>query len=149
MSGNIRKKKVPEDSPETPESTPKTQPENQPVFETQPQNSNGSWWQTFISGNLLLRKKFIANIPFILYVSALLVLLIYNRYKMEHLVMETNRVNKEIKSLQQRHSEVRMKYQNATRLFEIQSKLESTGIAISQEPIRRMIILSPKTDTRP
>lgn len=149
MSGNIRKKKVTEEPQKTQETTQQAQPEVQTVSETQPQNFKGNWWQTFISGNLLLRKKFIANIPFIIYVSVLLVLLIYNRYKMEHLVMETNRVNREIKSLQQRHSEVRMKYQNATRLFEIQSKLETTGIAISQEPIRRMIILSPKTDTRP
>lgn len=142
MSENIRINKT--------EQAPTEQDTDSPSpIATTPHLPKRSWWQTFISGNLLLRKKFITNIPFIIYVAILLVLLIYNRYKMEHLVIETNRVNKEIKKLHQRHSDVRMKYQNATRLFNIQSKLEITGVAISQEPIKRMIIPSPETTPRP
>ncbi|MBQ9255066.1 MAG: hypothetical protein IJ180_09875 [Bacteroidales bacterium] len=99
-----------------------------------------------LMGGNIIQKWFGKYIGFIFFVVLLLVLLITLRYNIEGEVREINKLSKEINELQKRSLKVKTTYQTTTQMTYINSRLESTGIAISTEPIKDIIVYDDKTE---
>ena len=80
------------------------------------------------------------NLGFILYCCALLIILISLRYGIEGSVRKINKLSSEISELQEKSREEKTKYQTATKMSSVDTRLESTGVSISKEPIKDIII---------
>ncbi len=93
-------------------------------------NTSGEFIQKYVSKQL----------PFILYVVFLLVIYISLRYNEEKAVTDIYNLSKEITEAQKRYMQVKTAYQHTTQMTYIDSQLESTGVGISKEPIKDIII---------
>ncbi|MBR1769652.1 MAG: hypothetical protein IJ748_04260 [Bacteroidales bacterium] len=80
------------------------------------------------------------NIPFILYIVLLLIFYISSRYNVERTVKDISELSKDISELQKHYQQVKTNFQRTTQMTYIDSKLESTGVGISKEPIMDIII---------
>lgn len=80
------------------------------------------------------------NIGFIIYCCTLLIILISLRYGIEGSVRNINKLSSEISELQEKSREEKTKYQTATKMSSVDARLESTGVSISKEPIKDIII---------
>ncbi|MCQ2326718.1 MAG: hypothetical protein MJZ71_04070 [Bacteroidales bacterium] len=80
------------------------------------------------------------NLGFIIYCCALLIVLISLRYGIEGSVRKINKLSSEISELQEKSREEKTKYQTATKMSSVDARLESTGVSISKEPIKDIII---------
>lgn len=83
-------------------------------------------------------------LPFIVFIVVLLNVYIGFRYHIENTVKDISTLSKDISDLQKHYLQVKTSFQRTSQMTFIDSKLSSTGVAISKEPIRDIIIYEPQ-----
>jgi hypothetical protein len=99
-----------------------------------------SGFKKFISGDILLNDYVTSHIPFILVITVLLVFYIASRYNIEKTVRDIDKLSKDISELQKHALNVKTTYQTTTRMLYINDKLAPSGVEVSKEPIKDIII---------
>jgi hypothetical protein len=97
-----------------------------------------------ISGDILQTKAVIHHIPMIFIITLLLILYIASRYNIERTIRDINKLSKEVSELQKHSLKVKTTYQTTTKMLYLNNRLEGTGVTISKEPIKDIIIIDDK-----
>lgn len=95
-----------------------------------------------IRGEVLLGPWFRRNILLFLLLAVLYVLYIANRYNIEGKVKEIEACNKEIKELEMKRTNIKTQYQKSSMMMELEKDLESVGVGVSREPIKKVILIT-------
>jgi hypothetical protein len=93
-----------------------------------------------LNGNLL-RKITNRNLLFIAFCVLLLVIYIGFRFFCEHTIRDINKLDKEIIILQEKSHQVKSVYQNTISLQQLNNRLSPTGVGISKEEVKDIIII--------
>lgn len=102
--------------------------------------------KSFIDGNFLLRKGFLAWLPIILIGVVLIIVYITNRYNIERTVREIDKLEKEVNYLQKKHSGQKGIYQKQTQMLELEKVLEEKGIKVSKQEQKQVILIEKKQE---
>lgn len=103
-------------------------------------NKHNNGFKGIMSGDILLRAKFSKYMKVIIIITVLLVVYIASRYNIEKTIRDIDRLSTENKELQKHSLRVKTRYQSTTRMINIESKITETGVKISKEPIKDIII---------
>ncbi len=81
---------------------------------------------------------------FIFYIVVLLLLYIGSRYRVERAVRDIFNLSSEVAEQQKRYLKIKTWYQQTTSMGNINTCLEPTGVGISKEPIKDIILMENK-----
>ena len=93
---------------------------------------------TFLNGSFLLKEKFSKQFPFIVVVTVLLMVIIGNTYIAEERTREIAKTTKELNDLNVEYIQLKSAIMQASKQSVLSTKLRSTGLKESMEPIKRI-----------
>lgn len=107
-----------------------------PEEKTQPQNRRNGLLRDFLDGTLLTRESVVRQLPFILFITFLLVVYIGNRYQAEKIVRRIDSLETEVKELRAEALFVASEYNRLNKPSEVYKLLKERGIGLveSTEP---------------
>ena len=93
-----------------------------------------------LGGSFLVKEKFAKQFPFMVYVTALLMLLIYNTYVAEERNREIAAATKELNDLHVEYIQLKSAVMEASKQSVLARKLKDSGIKEPVEPLKRINI---------
>lgn len=81
-----------------------------------------------------LKKGLIRYVPWLAMIVCCLLVLIYNRYRIEDLVKEKNDTEERIKYLREHRIQMQKKYQESTKISKVAEELDTVGIGLLSGP---------------
>jgi len=91
-----------------------------------------------LGGSFLVKEKFTKQFPFMVYVTALLMMLIYNTYVAEERNREIAKNTKELNDLHVEYIQLKSSLMEASKQSVLARKLKDTGIKEPVEPLKRL-----------
>ena len=93
-----------------------------------------------LGGSFLVKEKFAKQFPFMVYVTVLLMLLIYNTYVAEERNREIAKNAKELNDLHVEYIQLKSSIMEASKQSVLARRLKDTGIKEPVEPLKRINI---------
>ena len=90
--------------------------------------------QSVLDGTILIRGKVVKSLPFIFYVTFLVILYIANQYYSEKKIIEIEKIKKDIKELRSEYISTKSKLMDINRQSEVLKRAELYGIKESLIP---------------
>ena len=106
----------------------------------------GSVWDVF-DGSLLTRDTVVRQLPFVLFITFLIILYIGNRYHAEKVIRETMQLQTELKELRARAISTASELEFISRQSEVAKLVESKGLGLKEAvepPIKITVAKSRK-----
>jgi hypothetical protein len=91
----------------------------------------GSVWDVF-DGSVLTRDKVVRQLPFVLYITFLIILYIGNRYHSEKVIRQTMELQTELKELRARAISTASELEFISRQSEVAKLVESKGLGLQE-----------------
>ena len=102
-----------------------------------------------LGGSFLVKEKFAKQFPFMVYVTVLLMLLIYNTYVAEERNREIATATRELNDLHVEYIQLKSAIMEASKQSVLARKLKDTGIKDPVEPLKRINIEEPTKEDKP
>lgn len=99
-----------------------------------------------LGGSFLVKEKFAKQFPFMVYVTVLLMLLIYNTYVAEERNREIASATRELNDLHVEYIQLKSAIMEASKQSVLARKLKDSGIKEPVEPLKRINIEEPTTN---
>ena len=98
--------------------------------------------RNILTGNWLGREIKPANIYFALFVAVLVIILIYNRYRAEELIVEKRKLKEEVEILHSKHTKVDTKLMTlgTERKVAGDSTIIKMGLKLPENPLKQILI---------
>jgi len=122
------KKNTSPEGSETP--TPATQGDKAP--EGQPKQIN--WVARLLGGDILQSKWVLKQMPLVVLCLIYCLVLVFCRYTVEGLTMESRLQQERLDSLQQERNNMQKNYQETVKISQIAARLDSSGVGITAGP---------------
>ena len=90
--------------------------------------------QSIFDGSFLTRKTAISLLPFLLYLTLLAIIYIANSYEAERIIIESDRIKKELKELRYEFITTETELTSISKQSEVAKRLYPTGIKESTTP---------------
>ncbi|MCK4678796.1 MAG: hypothetical protein KAT48_11740 [Bacteroidales bacterium] len=90
--------------------------------------------QSIFDGSFLTRKTVISLLPFLLYLTLLAIIYIANSYEAERIIIESDRIKKELKELRYEFITTETELTSISKQSEVAKRLYPTGIKESTTP---------------
>jgi len=106
----------------------------------------GSVWDVF-DGSVLTRDKVVRQLPFVLFITFLIILYIGNRYHSEKMIRQTMKLQTELKELRARAISTASELEFISRQSEVAKLVESRGLGLEEAvkpPIKITVTKSRK-----
>ena len=91
----------------------------------------GSVWDVF-DGSVLTKDKVVRQLPFVLYITFLIILYIGNRYHSEKVIRQTMELQTELKELRARSISTASELEFISRQSEVAKLVESKGLGLKE-----------------
>lgn len=98
--------------------------------------------KNIITGNWLGTKMNVANIYYVLFIVALIIFVIYNRYRVEELILEKRALKKEVEILHSKHTKIQTKlmFLGTERKVASDGVIIKLGLKVPERPHKKIII---------
>ena len=93
-----------------------------------------------LGGRFLVREKFTKQLPFLAYVTLLLMVIITNTYIAESKTRELTQTTRRLNDLQVEYVQVNSAIMEASKLSVLAKKLQGTGLKEVTEPLKRLSV---------
>ena len=93
---------------------------------------------SILGGSFLVREKFMKQLPFVLLVTALLMILITNTYIAENCNREIAKTSKELNDLHVEYIQLKSDIMQASKQSVLAKRLKNSGIKEPIEPLKRI-----------
>lgn len=93
-----------------------------------------------LGGRFLVREKFTKQLPFLAYVTILLMVIITNTYIAESKTRELTQTTRRLNDLQVEYVQVKSAIMEASKLSVLAKKLQGTGLKEATEPLKRLSV---------
>ncbi|MBR5784919.1 MAG: hypothetical protein IKY43_07140 [Bacteroidales bacterium] len=94
-------------------------------------------FKDFITGKFLIRKDILSLSPLFIMAVLFSIIMVANRYYIENISYEINKLQKEVDKLHIQHIQLKCDYMNATMITEVTNRLKKMGIKESTDrPIK-------------
>ncbi len=106
----------------------------------------GSVWDVF-DGSVFIRDKVVRQLPFVLFITFLIILYIGNRYHCEKVIRQTQKLQIELKELRARSISTASELEFISRQSEVAKLVERKGLGLKEAvepPIKIMVAKSRK-----
>lgn len=118
---------------------PKAQPEQKP----EPKQKGGNKLRWVLDGSFLSRDKVIRQLPFLLTLTLLGLVYIFNSNYADKTIIQISRTKSELEELRFNYINTKSKLMQGTRQSELVHRLEARGVKESMIPPRKIIIELP------
>ena len=99
---------------------------------------NSRSMMSILGGSFLVREKFVRQLPFVLLVTALLMILITNTYIAENCTREIAKTSKELNDLHVEYIQLKSDIMQASKQSVLAKRLKNSGIKEPIEPLKRI-----------
>ena len=106
----------------------------------------GSVWDVF-DGSVLTKDRVVRQLPFVLYLTFLIILYIGNRYHSEKVIRQTMELQTELKEMRARAISIASELEFVSRQSEVAKLVESKGLGLKEAvepPIKITVVKSRK-----
>lgn len=103
---------------------------------------------SILNGTFLTKEKVLANMPFLLYVAALMLCYIGYGYWTERTVRQLDRTSSELKEMRSYYITVRSRLEKAEQQSQVATDISSMGLRESRVPPRRITVEKDGPETR-
>lgn len=103
-------------------------------------NSKGSRLKGILGGSFLAWEKVLAILPFLIFLTLLGMLSIYNSNYAEHTIIQINKTKKQIEEYRFNYINTKSQLLSASRQSELARRLASRGIYESKKPPLKIIV---------
>lgn len=123
-----------------------TEPEAAEIRTEEPQktkkkaSSSASGVKSILEGSFLVREKVVKLLPFLVFLTCIGVLYIFNSNYANHTIISISRTKKLIEEQRFEYINTKSKLMQTTRQTEIAKRLQETGLKESKTPPRKILI---------
>lgn len=118
-----------------------TPPETEPIVQPKGnRKSKGGAIQNILKGTFLEREKVIRLLPFLLYLTCIGLLYIFNSNYANHTIINISKTKKQIEEQRFEYINTKAKLMQTSRQTEIAKKLINSGLKESKIPPRKIVI---------
>lgn len=96
-------------------------------------------FQSIFDGSFLTKKTAISLLPFLLYLTLLAIIYIANSYEAERIIIESDRIKKELKELRYEFITTETELTSISKQSEVAKRLDPLGIKESTTPPRKIL----------
>jgi hypothetical protein len=96
--------------------------------------------KSILEGSFLVRKKVIALLPFLLFLTGIGLLYIFNSNYANHTIISISKTKKQIEEQRFEYINTKSKLMQTTRQTEIAKRLQNSGLKESKTPPRKILI---------
>lgn len=104
---------------------------------------------SILGGEILVREKFSKQLPFVVYITLLLMATITNTYIAEGKIRELTQTARRLNDLQVEYVQVKSAIMEASKQSVLAKKLAGTGIKEATEPLKRIEIEQLEKQEKP
>jgi hypothetical protein len=119
------------------------EPEVQPEQKPEPKQKGGNKLRWVLDGSFLSRDKVIRQLPFLLTLTLLGLVYIFNSNYADKTIIQISRTKSELEELRFNYINTKSKLMQGTRQSELVHRLEARGVKESMIPPRKIIIELP------